>query len=62
MVLLSFRYPRLSPVHEWDAAAGHALLVAAGGSMAAPDGGAIVYGRPEKGWRIDGFVAWGAPG
>ncbi len=55
-------YPRLSPVQEWDAAAGHALLVAAGGSVAAPDGGPLLYGRPEKGWRIDGFVAWGAPG
>lgn len=55
-------YPRLSPVQEWDAAAGHALLVAAGGSMAAPDGSALAYGRPEKDWRIDGFVAWGAPG
>lgn len=55
-------YPRLSPVQEWDAAAGHALLLAAGGFMAAPDGGPLVYGRPEKGWRIDGFVAWGAPG
>ena len=54
-------YPRLSPVHEWDAAAGHALLVAAGGSMTAPDGGPLLYGRPEKGWRIEGFVAWGAP-
>ncbi len=54
-------YPRLSPVQEWDAAAGHALLVAAGGSMTAPDGRPLVYGRPEKGWRIDGFVAWGAP-
>ena len=55
-------YPRLSPVQEWDAAAGHALLVAAGGSMAALDGTPLVYGYPEKGWRIEGFVAWGAPG
>ncbi len=55
-------YPRFSPVQEWDAAAGHALLVAAGGSMAAPDGRPLVYGCPEKGWRVDGFVAWGAPG
>jgi 3'(2'), 5'-bisphosphate nucleotidase len=54
-------YPRLSPVQEWDAAAGHALLVAAGGSMAAPDGGPVLYGCPEKEWRVDGFVAWGAP-
>jgi 3'(2'), 5'-bisphosphate nucleotidase len=35
-------YPRFSPVQEWDAAAGHALLVAAGGSMAAPDGRPLV--------------------
>jgi 3'(2'), 5'-bisphosphate nucleotidase len=26
-------YPRLAPLHEWDIAAGHAILQAAGGSM-----------------------------
>ncbi len=54
-------YPRLAPVHEWDIAAGHALLSAAGGAVTAPDGGALGYGRPERNWRVDGFVAWGAP-
>ncbi len=32
-------YPRLAPTSEWDVAAGHALLAAAGGAMTAPDGG-----------------------
>jgi 3'(2'), 5'-bisphosphate nucleotidase len=55
-------YPRLAPVHEWDAAAGHALVVAAGGSVTAADGSALTYGRADKRWLIDGFVAWGAAG
>jgi 3'(2'), 5'-bisphosphate nucleotidase len=54
-------YPRLAPVNEWDLAAGHALVAAAGGSVTAPDGGALRYGRPGQGWHVDGFVAWGAP-
>ena len=33
-------YPRLAPTHEWDIAAGHAILAAAGGSVLAPDGAA----------------------
>ena len=31
-------YPRLAPTHDWDIAAGQAIVVAAGGSMCAPDG------------------------
>jgi hypothetical protein len=31
-------YPRLSPTSEWDTAAGHAVLLAAGGSVDGPDG------------------------
>ena len=33
-------YPRLGPTMEWDTAAGHAVLVAAGGRVSAPDGAA----------------------
>ena len=50
-------YPRLAPTSEWDVAAGHALVVAAGGAMTAPDGSLLTYGAP--GFRVPGFVAWG---
>ena len=38
-------YPRLSPTHEWDIAAGCAILTAAGGAVTAPDGGPLRFGR-----------------
>ncbi len=52
-------YPRLGPTRDWDVAAGHAILAAAGGSVVAPDGTAVIYGSPEL--RIPAFVAWGDP-
>jgi 3'(2'), 5'-bisphosphate nucleotidase len=55
-------YPRLGPTSEWDIAAGHALVVAAGGKVSAPDGGELVYGRAPDNFRVPGFVAWGDPG
>ncbi|MFG1375425.1 3'(2'),5'-bisphosphate nucleotidase CysQ [Xanthobacter autotrophicus] len=55
-------YPRLGPVMEWDSAAGHALVVAAGGSVTRPDGSPLTYGHAEIGYRVRGFVAWGAGG
>ena len=54
-------YARLVRVHEWDIAAGHALVAAAGGRVMAPDGGPIRYGVEDNGFWVDGFVAWGAP-
>ncbi|MBE7218962.1 MAG: 3'(2'),5'-bisphosphate nucleotidase, partial [Caulobacteraceae bacterium] len=50
-------YPRTGPTMEWDTAAGHAILLAAGGRMAAPDGSPFRYGKP--GFRNGGFVASG---
>lgn len=50
-------YPRLAPTHDWDIAAGHAIIVAAGGQMLAPDGAALRYGTPEL--LIPGFIASG---
>src|SRR5262249_45385384 len=38
-------YPRLGPTMEWDTAAGHAVLLAAGGSVWAPGGTPLVYGK-----------------
>jgi len=52
-------YPRLAPTFEWDVAAGHALVAAAGGIVVAPDGQALRYGRAHVEFRVDGFIAWG---
>jgi 3'(2'), 5'-bisphosphate nucleotidase len=52
-------YPRLGPTSEWDIAAGHAVLVAAGGQMRQPDGSALRYGQHE--FRVTGFIASGSP-
>ena len=52
-------YPRLAPTSEWDVAAGHAVVVAAGGVVVAPDGGPLRYGRWHVGFRVEGFTAWG---
>ena len=38
-------YPRLSPTSEWDTAAGHAVLLAAGGRVDGIDGSALRYGK-----------------
>jgi len=38
-------YPRASPTSEWDTAAGHAVLLAAGGLVDAPDGAPLGYGK-----------------
>ena len=54
-------YPRLAPTSEWDVAAGHALVVAAGGALLAPDGGQLRYGGASDGFRVPGFIAWGDP-
>ena len=51
-------YPRLGPTMEWDTAAGHAVLVAAGGSVLAPGGAALKYGK--AGLRNTFFIAGGA--
>jgi 3'(2'), 5'-bisphosphate nucleotidase len=52
-------YPRLAPTHDWDIAAGHAILKAAGGSVTAPDGAPLVYGSYHL--LIPAFLAWGDP-
>lgn len=55
-------YPRLSPTSEWDTAAGHAVLLAAGGCVDGPDGEPLAYGK--RAFLNRGFVAtggWKAP-
>jgi 3'(2'), 5'-bisphosphate nucleotidase len=55
-------YPRLSPTSEWDTAAGHAILLAAGGRVDGPNGEPLGYGK--KAFLNRGFCAtsgWPAP-
>jgi 3'(2'), 5'-bisphosphate nucleotidase len=55
-------YPRLSPTSEWDTAAGHAVLLAAGGRVDGPDGQPLGYGK--RAFLNRAFVAtggWQAP-
>lgn len=54
-------YPRLAPTMEWDIAAGHAVLIAAGGDVTGTDGQPLVYGKAATGFRNEHFVAWGTP-
>ncbi len=50
-------YPRFGSIMEWDTAAGHAVLNAAGGHVLAPDGSPFMYGK--KGFRNTSFIALG---
>ena len=54
-------YPRLAPTHEWDIAAGHAVLAAAGGTVLRPDGTPLTYGHADADFVVPGFIAWGDP-
>lgn len=51
-------YPRFGRTMEWDTAAGHAVLAAAGGDVRTVDGGALRYGKP--GFANPPFIARGA--
>lgn len=53
-------YPRHGPTMEWDIAAAHAVLEAAGGSVRAPTGEPFTYGKAQDGFRNGWFVARGA--
>lgn len=52
-------YPRWGPTMEWDTAAGHAVLQAAGGRVLQPDGAPFVYGKGAQGFANGPFIAWG---
>ncbi|HZC38424.1 MAG TPA: inositol monophosphatase family protein, partial [Sphingomicrobium sp.] len=55
-------YPRAAPTSEWDTAAGHAVLLAAGGLVDGPEGAPLRYGK--RAFLNRGFVAtagWKAP-
>jgi 3'(2'), 5'-bisphosphate nucleotidase len=54
-------YPRLAPTSEWDVAAGHALVTAAGGKVTDSQGVALRFGRGSAGFIVPEFIAWGDP-
>ncbi len=52
-------YPRHGRTMEWDTAAGHAVLAAAGGTVTTFDGAPLHYGKTEDGFANPYFVARG---
>jgi 3'(2'), 5'-bisphosphate nucleotidase len=54
-------YPRFGEINEWDTAAGHAVLAAAGGCVTVADGSKLTYGKSDRNFLNPFFVAWGDP-
>jgi 3'(2'), 5'-bisphosphate nucleotidase len=58
-------YPRLSPTSEWDVAAGHAVITAAGGRVTDGQGADLQFGSGRQGLKgpqgfiVPEFIAWG---
>jgi 3'(2'), 5'-bisphosphate nucleotidase len=50
-------YPRFGRTMEWDTAAGHAVLLAAGGKVLTEDGEPLSYGKRARGFDNPGFIA-----
>jgi 3'(2'), 5'-bisphosphate nucleotidase len=60
-------YPRLAPTSEWDVAAGHAVVTAAGGKITDGQGADLQFGsgrqdlQGRQGFIMPEFIAWGDP-
>ena len=54
-------YPRLAPTSEWDVAAGHAIVTAAGGKVTDAEGAELRFGQRRDGFVVPEFIAWGDP-
>lgn len=50
-------YPRFGPTMEWDTAAGHAVLSAAGGAVVTPHGAPFHYGKTDLDFKNGAFIA-----
>ena len=55
-------YPRLAPTCEWDVAAGHAIVTAAGGKITDAQGADLQFGKGSPSFIVPEFIAWGDPG
>jgi 3'(2'), 5'-bisphosphate nucleotidase len=54
-------YPRLAPTSEWDIAAGHAIVTAAGGKVTGALGEQLWFGEGNSDFIVPAFIAWGDP-
>lgn len=54
-------YPRFGPTCEWDTAAGHAVVLAAGGRVTCTDGSAFSYAKQADKFLNPGFIVFGDP-
>src|SRR5438034_1064003 len=54
-------YPRLGPTSEWDVAAGHAVVTAAGGKVTDSKGAELHFGLGREDFIVPEFIAWGDP-
>jgi 3'(2'), 5'-bisphosphate nucleotidase len=54
-------YPRLGPTSEWDVAAGHAVVTAAGGKVTDSGGAELHFGLGRENFIVPEFIAWGDP-
>lgn len=54
-------YPRLSAISEWDIAAGHAIVEAAGGTVLSADGKRLALGQRRGAFLVKDFIVWGDP-
>lgn len=50
-------YPRFGRTMEWDTAAGHAVLAAAGGEVFEATGNLLRYGKAQRGFDNPAFIA-----
>ncbi len=53
-------YPRFGKTMEWDTAAGHAILKAAGGNILDLEGRELIYGKYKEKFYNPEFIAYGA--
>jgi 3'(2'), 5'-bisphosphate nucleotidase len=60
-------YARLAPTSEWDVAAGHAVVTAAGGKITDAQGADLQFGKTRRDLNgrpdfiVPEFIAWGDP-
>ena len=52
-------YPRFGRTMEWDTAAGHAVVLAAGGKVTMIDGSPLTYGKRDRGLDNPPFIVKG---